>query len=417
MAFPTELVREVVGHLSRIDDASTLQAASLASPTFRTLCQEKIFFEINIYKEWLGIDDGDHHIAGLEILRRNNTLVSFIKALSVKMDKGEPVFPKDESMQSSMVELLQMVVAAHVENFSFAGWKGQMTLEFQRCIAAFIGSTWLTSLTLIHAPGELLKLVNRAHLRHLTLVMEDSVHFGDPTQTSQEASLSLSLSNPARNRVKPISFKVTPSAPAISLLKQIPSVVDLSAVRELTLLGASVRLQADAAIFIACQCTPSLKILRMPNGFCEPMSCIIMDAFVNGALVLDSAANSLHGLEGLEQLIVYRPDLWGFDHPAFIRAGLNFFLDALPSPNSLSHIEVEDFFEASLVFISLHCTHLASALADRARFPRFQELKLKSTRVGEEWEAALDNCWRVLRNVGVKVEVPGHQRNISYVPS
>jgi hypothetical protein len=275
MAFPAELVREVVGHLSRLDDAGTLQAASLASSTFRAPCQEKIFFEVNIYKEWLGIDDGDHHIAGLEILRRNNILVSYIKALSVQMVKGELRLPKDESMQPSMVELLQLVVVAQVETFSFAGWKGEMTPEFQRCIAAFIGSPWLTSLSLMHAPGKLLNLVKSPHLRHLTLAMGDSVYFGDPTQTPQEIYVSPSPSNPAGNRVKPISFKITPSMPTISLLTQIPSVVDLSAVEELTL-ETSMDVQGDAAALIFRHCAPSLRILRMPGDFCEPISIVIV---------------------------------------------------------------------------------------------------------------------------------------------
>jgi hypothetical protein len=135
---------------------------------------------------------------------------------------------------------------------------------------------------------------------------------------------------------------------------------------------------------------------------------------VNGALI-DSEPDSLHCLEGLEQLILYRTDLWDFGNP-YIRASLQSFLDALPSPNSLSYIELEDFFEAgtSLAVISGHCTRLASALADRTKFPKLQRLKFRTTVVKgkkptlEEWEAKRDDYWRVLRNVGVKVEVPGH---------
>ncbi|KAH6911780.1 hypothetical protein BKA70DRAFT_1268497 [Coprinopsis sp. MPI-PUGE-AT-0042] len=133
---PSELVREIVGHFSRASDMGTIQAASLVSSVFRTPCQEEIFSSVHI-------------------LRQNRTLLSYIKAVSVKQSPGGHLLLDKNPVESATTELILMIATPAVQKFSFIGWEGETTPEFQSGILTLVRSPHLFSLSLTYATDRL----------------------------------------------------------------------------------------------------------------------------------------------------------------------------------------------------------------------------------------------------------------------
>ncbi|KAH6903884.1 hypothetical protein BKA70DRAFT_581138 [Coprinopsis sp. MPI-PUGE-AT-0042] len=171
---PTELFREIVGHFSKDSDIGTLQAAALASSELLKPCQEKIFSTITVINLYKGESNDTHHRARLEVFRRNNDLLTFVKEVSVQQSEawGEwSIAPFDSPILTSMVDLVYLLATPFIEKFSFAGWPQRPAPgpKFQEGIVALLRSPRLTSLELLRVPKEFIGLVESPFLVHLSL--------------------------------------------------------------------------------------------------------------------------------------------------------------------------------------------------------------------------------------------------------
>ncbi|KAH6904630.1 hypothetical protein BKA70DRAFT_1431935 [Coprinopsis sp. MPI-PUGE-AT-0042] len=386
---PSELVREIVSYFSKAEDLAALRATSLASSALRGPCQEELFSEVNVYKQRSGGEKNiDHHLAGLEILRQNTSLVSYIKAVSVKRCKDRYNGIDDISMPSSMVELVELIATVPIQRFSFVSWEGETVPNFQHAIVAFISSPCLTSLSLTNAPEELLGMVKSPYLQYLQLAM--GLSRCDKNPDLENPLFPEAFPSASRiPRMRPASLKVTPAAHVTRLL----TAVDLSAVSELTL-ESSLNLPGNVAVRIIELCASSLRKLTMgADFFVEP--------------------GSLSQLRNLEKIIVDSAQYWHVDN-RLGRASLRSFLDALPSQSSLSYIELEDFYEGDKNFpgSSEFWPQFASILADQSKYPTLQTVKFRRVNgiipTLEEWEVKQRGYWRALREVGVVVQMPSH---------
>ncbi|KAH6904619.1 hypothetical protein BKA70DRAFT_1295885 [Coprinopsis sp. MPI-PUGE-AT-0042] len=122
------------------------------------------------------------------------------------------------------------------------------------------------------------------------------------------------------------------------------------------------------------------------------------------------APGSLYQLSHLEELIVEDKDLTS-GNPY---VSLPSLLEALPTPSSLSHIEIENFYEAKGYYpgIEAFWSQLDSMLANRSRFPRLHTVKFRQTIIypgnetpQHEWEARQQGHWPLLMEAGVGVEI------------
>lgn len=87
---PPELIREVIRHLTKKDDMKTLRAASLVSPSFRGPCQEKAFAHLQIVHRCRNIcSNKGYNGKGFELLRHNNSLLPYVKAVTVAESHSE----------------------------------------------------------------------------------------------------------------------------------------------------------------------------------------------------------------------------------------------------------------------------------------------------------------------------------------
>ncbi|KAH6904622.1 hypothetical protein BKA70DRAFT_1565608 [Coprinopsis sp. MPI-PUGE-AT-0042] len=257
---PSELFREIINCLSKAKDLRTLQAAALVCSAFREPCQEEIFSEINVYKQRLYEDNTNHHLAGLEILRQNGTLLSYIKVVSVKQAEGGPIFLDKEPTRSCMPELIQPIATASIQKFTFVGWEGQTTPEFPRSIIACVRSPYLTSLSLTFAPGKLLSMVESPHIRHLTVKLGHSYMFRPPATRKRLFLEAFTPAPPAQTMRFP-AVTITPDMPTIHFLTQGSTTVDLSTVKELKL-DSCQDSRGDVSLLIR-SCAPSLRKLRI----------------------------------------------------------------------------------------------------------------------------------------------------------
>ncbi|KAH6911779.1 hypothetical protein BKA70DRAFT_862664 [Coprinopsis sp. MPI-PUGE-AT-0042] len=157
------------GYFSKAKDMGTLQAASPVSSVFRKACQEEIFFKINIYGYYSVNKSDTHHLPGLGIFRRNRTLLSYLRIVSIQHSQDGFALPDEPPTDSIMAELAQLIATPFVQKFSFLRWEGQMAPEFQRGILALVRSPQLTTLSLTYAPVRLANMVESPHLGHLVL--------------------------------------------------------------------------------------------------------------------------------------------------------------------------------------------------------------------------------------------------------
>ncbi|KAH6904612.1 hypothetical protein BKA70DRAFT_1565601 [Coprinopsis sp. MPI-PUGE-AT-0042] len=384
---PSELVREII---SWVGDLDALQAASLVSSVFREACQRQLFYKINIYKYRPGKSDVDRHLAGLEIFRRNRSLLGYIRALAVQWSEDGSICFDDEIIQSSMTELIQLIAAsATIRKFSFIGWEGQTTPEFQHSVVALVRSVHLTSLSLKFAPLELVDLVESPNLQHLDLRLG---HSYSCSPLESQLFLEAFPPPPTTPRMRLDSLKITSDTPTIRFLTEDSSTVDLSAVKDLKLNSSRDSPRGNVPLIIA-RCASSLRRLRI--------AACVNEQFAPG---------SLSQLSHLEELVVDDQD-YTSGNPY---VSLPSLLGALPTPNSLSYIEIENFYEAKGYYpgIEAFWSQLDSMLANRSRFPRLQIVKFRQTIIysssvtsQHEWEATQQGYWPLLVEAGVGVEI------------
>ncbi|KAH6907623.1 hypothetical protein BKA70DRAFT_360477 [Coprinopsis sp. MPI-PUGE-AT-0042] len=395
---PSELVREIVGHFSRANDMGALQAASLASSAFREPCQEEIFSSVHIYKQRSAKNHTAHHLTGLKILLLNKALLSYIRIVSVTHSPdGSYTFDK-EPMESVTTELIQLIATPVIQKFSFIGWEGGTTPGFQHGIVALVRSPRLISLSLTHAPAQLVGMVESPHLRHLMLQLGTTIY-----QSRSDVQLFLEPFQPtATQRHRPTSLAVAANRSTISLLLGNSSSFELDAVKELAL-ESTWNSRGDVSLLIQ-HCAPSLRRLRI-------------------ALRVISAdlSNSLGQLQQLEELICDE-DLWqGHGNPYGV---LPPFLDAFPSPNSIANVELKFFYEDALFpdRVPELWARLDSTLANRCRFAELHTVRFKHIVVEplkttpEEWEVKQRGNWPALREAGVVIKMSRVPR-IFHIPT
>ncbi|KAH6904620.1 hypothetical protein BKA70DRAFT_527087 [Coprinopsis sp. MPI-PUGE-AT-0042] len=220
---PSELVREII---SWVGDLDALQAASLVSPIFREACQERLFYRVNVYKERSRKSVIRRHLAGLEIFRRNRSLLGYIRAIAVQGSEDGSICFDDEITQSSMAELIQLIaMSAPIQTFSFIGWTGKTTPEFQHGVVALVRSIHLTSLSLSYAPLELVDLVESPNVQHLALMPLGRSYLRRPLET--QLFLEAFPPPPTTQRMRLHSLKITPDIPTIRFLTEDSATVDL----------------------------------------------------------------------------------------------------------------------------------------------------------------------------------------------
>ncbi|KAH6907628.1 hypothetical protein BKA70DRAFT_360505 [Coprinopsis sp. MPI-PUGE-AT-0042] len=255
---PSELVREIVGYFSRASDMGTLQAASLVSSVFRTPCQEEIFSSVHVYKQHSEKNDTAHHLAGLKILRQNRTLLSYIKAVSVKQSPdGFLLLPDKNLVESATTELILIIATPAVQKFSFIGWEGETTPEFQSGILTLVRSPHLVSLSLTYAPVQLADMVGSPHLQHLEVRLAAYYQSNPP----EKQLFLVPFQSTVTQRKRPTSLALTPDGATISLLLGNSSSFDLDAVKELEL-GSPCHTRGSILLLIQ-RCGPSLRRLRV----------------------------------------------------------------------------------------------------------------------------------------------------------
>ncbi|KAH6904613.1 hypothetical protein BKA70DRAFT_526989 [Coprinopsis sp. MPI-PUGE-AT-0042] len=372
---PSELVREIV---SMVSDVGTLQAASLVSSVFRVACQERLFYKVNVYNERLGKSEIDRHLAGLEIFRRNGTLLGYIRAIQVArqryLAKIQPICFHEEPIQPSMTGLIHLIAtSATIRKFSFIGWEGQTTPEFQHSVVALVRSVHLTSLSLAYAPLELVGLFESPNLQHLDLRLG---HSYSCSPLESQLFLDAFPPTPKPQRMRLDSLKITSDIRTIRFLTEKSSIIDLSAVKELKLNSSRKSPRGNVPLIIAC-CGPSLRRLRI--AACGNV-CF--------------APGSLSQLSHLEELVVDDQD-YTSGNPY---VSLPSLLEALPTTNSLSCIEIGNFYKADGEYpgIEAFWSRLDAILANRSRFPRLHMVKFRRT---------IRFCWPLLVEAGVGVEI------------
>ncbi|KAH6907627.1 hypothetical protein BKA70DRAFT_1283541 [Coprinopsis sp. MPI-PUGE-AT-0042] len=387
---PSELVREIVSRFSKANDMGTLQAASLVSSAFRKPCQEEIFSKVKVCKQRSFKNDTAHHLVGLEILRRSTTLLSYIKMVSVQQSQYGFISLDIEPMESSMAELIRLIATSSIQEFSFIGWDGQTTPEFQHGIIALVRSPHLTSLSLTYAPTRLVNMVESPHLQHLILILAD---YCQPSRPEYQLFRVPLPPSPAPHRKRLTSLVVTPEESTINLLLGNSACIELNGVHEITI--EYPRQSPGNTLLLIERCTPSLRRLRIATN----------------AITCDLPSHLSH-LQQLEELVFDEAVVlnWQDLNPYSIVPS---FLDAFPSPNSLSYVELQNFYEGEYHFSGSaeFWARLDSMLADRRRFPVFHTMKFRHTVVDppkptpEEWEETQRGYWPALRGVGVGVEM------------
>ncbi|KAH6911781.1 hypothetical protein BKA70DRAFT_1268499 [Coprinopsis sp. MPI-PUGE-AT-0042] len=364
---PSELVREIGELLLKANDMGTLQAASLP-------CQEEIFSKVKVCKQRSFKNDTAHHLVGLEILHRSTTLLSYIKMVSVQQSQYGFISLDIEPMESSMAELIRLIATSSIQEFSFIGWDGQTTPEFQHGIIALVRSPHLTSLSLTYAPTRLVNMVESPHLQHLILILAD---YCQPSRPEYQLFRVPLPPSPAPHRKRLTSLVVTPEESTINLLLGNSACIELNGVHEITI--EYPRQSPGNTLLLIERCTPSLRRLRIATN----------------AITCDLPSHLSH-LQQLEELVFDEAVVldWQDLNPYSIVPS---FLDAFPSPNSLSYCRV------------LGPTRFDAG--DRRRFPRFHTMKFRHTVVDppkttpEEWEETQRGYWPALRGVGVGVEM------------
>ncbi|KAH6904621.1 hypothetical protein BKA70DRAFT_1565606 [Coprinopsis sp. MPI-PUGE-AT-0042] len=388
---PSELVREIV---SRVSDVGALQAASLVSPTFREACQERLFYNVNIYKERSRKSDTDRHLAGLEIFRRNRSLLGYIRAIAVQGSEDRSICFDSEIIHSSTTELIHLIAtSATIHEFSFVGWDGRTSPEFQHGVVALVRSVHLTSLSLSYAPLELVDLVESPNLQYLALMLGHRY-----LHTPLESKLFLEALPPTlkSQKTRLDSLTITSDMPTIHFLTENSTTIDLSAVKELKLNSSHDSPRGHVPLIIA-RCAPSLRRLRIAASVNEQF-----------------APELFSQLSHLEELVVDDQDVTR-GNPY---VSLPSLLEALPTPNSLSCIEIENFYEAEGYYpgIEAFWYRLDSILANRSRFPRLCMVKFRHTIAypreqpsKHDWEAKQRGYWPLLlkAGVGVKIDIDG----------
>ncbi|KAH6902578.1 hypothetical protein BKA70DRAFT_1434908 [Coprinopsis sp. MPI-PUGE-AT-0042] len=231
---------KLLGHFSKDSDIGTLQAAALASSELLKPCQEKIFSTITVINLYKGESNDTHHRARLEVFRRNNDLLTFVKEVSVQQSEawGEwSIAPFDSPILTSMVDLVYLLATPFIEKFSFAGWPQRPAPgpKFQEGIVALLRSPRLTSLELLRVPKEFIGLVESPFLVHLSLQRVEDYYtwptlmrlFSEPlppTGTTQQKH--------------PTSLCITPDKMSIACLVD-TSAIDTGAVEDLRLTSAT----------------------------------------------------------------------------------------------------------------------------------------------------------------------------------
>jgi hypothetical protein len=262
---PPELIREISFNYSKSRDAKSLSSAALVSSSFRDAFQKVIFSRINIRKQHLDEDDSPHHLAGLDIFRQNETLISFVREVSIRNTAAAPFFPfsivNEEPMATCTVELIQLLATSAITSFIYIGWYGPIGDGFEDAIIKFLGSPCLRSLTLSMVPLELLRFVSSPCLNKLVYSrgLED---FHPPLTVAERLA---QLPSAVRNHsITPTHLELNVGAPVIDLLAGNSSVIDLRIVKSLRLAPDNAR--GGNFWPIVMRCAPTLHTLNIATN-------------------------------------------------------------------------------------------------------------------------------------------------------
>ena len=253
---PPELFREVVGHYTKADDLEALQVISLVSPIFREPCQEIIFSDILVHKQRFHRNRTAHHLAGLDILRRNPSLIGHIKELTVHQSKGGPILWDYGAMEPCFGELLCLLASAPIQGFTYVGWEGTTSPEFQDGIIALVRSPTLTCLNLRFIPAGLVKMVKSSSIQSLTLTDLEEYSMRPPNNQLFPRPFP---SSSGIRAMRPTSLTLAPDS---AIIHALTSSIDMTATKELTLTDHAYAHKGIECLLAACG-APFLRTLRL----------------------------------------------------------------------------------------------------------------------------------------------------------
>ncbi|KAH6902579.1 hypothetical protein BKA70DRAFT_1298738 [Coprinopsis sp. MPI-PUGE-AT-0042] len=390
---PTELFREIVGHLSKELHIGTLQAGALAFSQLLVPCQEKIFSRISVSKIYKDASNQAHHLAGLELFRRNGNLLAYVKEVSIQQSEGSAYYNLSNSgpMDSSMVELIHLLATPSIERFSFSGWLADSNPgpEFQQGIIALVRSPRLTCLELRHAPEGLVSLVESPVIERLSLLRLEAYQVWPSIRLfSQHTS----------RRMQPTSLYITPDNNMMAFLAN-SNAVDLGSVEDLRLGYQTCRSWLSLMTRV-----PSLRRLCIDVDAIEP------ENLGGPGVKLSVTLSQLSQLEELEFDGIM--DLGPHGSNQF--SHLPLFLSALPSPSSLSVVKLASIFQDPEDFArgTDFWDGPDSILSSSTQFPKLEILVFETwfsdyrhRPTLDVYEEIQERYWPAVRRAGVLVDI------------
>ncbi|KAH6905477.1 hypothetical protein BKA70DRAFT_1293270 [Coprinopsis sp. MPI-PUGE-AT-0042] len=385
---PNELFREIVDHLSKYADISTLQAASLANSVFRVPCQTKLFSIITVNKKHDG--DDDHHLTGLKSFAEAALCYPTSEKSMYNMRTANQCLYCRLRIQTWSTSSTYLRLHHSSKRSATVDGMEKTTLVFHQAIMALIRSPRLASLTLVTAPHQLASVAESTFLQHLTLADNRAL----PAPNSQ-------MIKTMARKIHVTSLFVEPEAPTITFLTE-PSSFDMSTVEELWLYHSTSR--ADWLLLMPC--ATSLRRLLLDVDAIAPWR------------FTPTLPNSLSSLSNLEDLVID----WSVDNRPYginQHAALAFFLKALPSPSSISFMMLGYIFPftdpGQGQDIMMDSWDEADAvLCDRTRFPEVEQLIFEvhfseppdTPSTGEGYEEIVEErFWRKTRSAGVPIKI------------
>ena len=259
---PVELLPEVVSHLSKTKDFATLQNLAISSSVFRQPCQEELFSSIMVTRGY----KASHYDLGIEIFRRSNGLLAFVKAVAV----GDRHTHLTESPADwAMLDLLNILSSPSLKEFSFTGWWCWDATDFQSAIIALIRSPNLTHLRLTCAPLEFADYAQSTSIHHLTLLgveeydswHEDMQPFCPPFPPTHQ--------QPCQNRLTSLIIDVE----AVGSLSYNRKRFDISGVEQLKLRSGYRNATSDMGVSrLLSLCGHSLRVMHIDSTGEHPAS-------------------------------------------------------------------------------------------------------------------------------------------------
>ncbi|KAH6904591.1 hypothetical protein BKA70DRAFT_526593 [Coprinopsis sp. MPI-PUGE-AT-0042] len=397
---PPELIREVSRNFSRSEDVKTLQNAALVSPAFRRPFQEIIFSTVKIRKQHLNQNNSAHHLAGIDIFRRNSVLITYVRTVSIKNAAGCPPFVNDASpIPPCMVELIQLIPTQFINSFTYVGWDGPIGEGFEDAIINLVGSPQLRTLTLTSVPLEICRFVVSPSLKTLAYRMGSKIRH-PPLMIAERLSQSPSATK--TRSTAPIRLDLHSEPSVIENLTSVSSVIDLRAVKFLKL--ASDGFRRGNIWLVSARCAPTLRTLSIStdniktNVFSEP-----------------AASEALGRLVILRKLEIMCGDHFGLEEANNPFPDLAPFLHTFPSQNSISKIRFRVRFGgrcSSFAEGKQFWDRIDQILCNRSRFPRLKILHFEITLVrdlpldkpgSEEYEQEEGEYWSACKMAGIDV--------------